>query len=117
MNIHETHVDEKGEEGCCPFCHQREGPLRIGHNRFWFCQRHSLHWIGFESESAASKEEEAEARRLEAHTTTIRPSRAWRPPVVMAEIYARMTPEAIERVWPSGSESQSMVVEWPTADE
>ena len=109
--------DETGREGFCPFCQQREGPLRIGHVKFWFCSAHRLHLLGLHSTTVASAAEDAETRQCLRETTTLRPSRAWRPPAVLAEIQARMAPEAVERLWPPGHETKSMVVEWPTPED
>lgn len=116
-----TALDPTGEHGFCPFCHQREGPFRHGPLPFWFCTPHRVHSIGpcydTMNDPRGTPEEEAEVDRRERQSAVINPSRAWRPPEIMAKFRQRMKPAAFEKLFGRHREREPMFNTWPTADD
>ena len=67
------------EQGVCPFCYTREGPLLAHGLQYFFCLRHGVRWIRPSSRRQDSPEAVARARDICRRTAQIPYARSWRP--------------------------------------
>ncbi len=67
------------DEGYCPRCNTREGPLPAHGLLYFYCLKHCVHWTRPARERADSAEAVAAAREICRRTVLIPYARTWRP--------------------------------------